>query len=154
MIKHEMTPDQYKARIEELLQYNKTSPLGSIARLVEIDLIDFDLEKKKTHFRHIVNGNDINRIHSVHGGFLTAIGDTCMSFSAGPLLQEDKVITTIDMHINTFRPFFLNDVMDVYCEILHLGKRTVHAQAKLFKDDELCTVVTQNYAVIPSQKVT
>lgn len=148
MIKH--SKNEVEASIYERLRFNREAPDGYIERLICFEYIDCSLEELWADFRVIIPKEAMNRIKTAHGGYVAAIGDETTAITTeGFFHGNGTATTTLDMQIHTMKAMFPGDEIIVHCDYSHVGKRTILANARFMRGNELCAVFSQNFVLLP-----
>jgi uncharacterized protein (TIGR00369 family) len=74
-----------------------------------------------------------NPMGTLHGGILCDIADAAMGTAFGSGLQEGESMTTIELKINFFRPFW-NGLLRAEAHVLRRGKSVGYVECEI-KDD-------------------
>ena len=91
---------------------------------------------------------------AAHGGAISALMDATMGICAlSKVLEEDKVVSTIELKISFVKPAFENDVLHASADVIKAGSRLIFVEGKIFnQNDELVAVGTGTFNAYPAAK--
>ncbi len=145
---------EVEERINKMLDFSKNAPLGHIEHLMSFEFLDCDASEQWVNFRLTVPFEASNRIKTAHGGYVAAIGDECLALAThGLLYLREFTTTTLDMQIHTIKAMFPGDEIIIHCDYDHIGKRTILANARFYRDKKLCAIVSENFVLLPKNSV-
>jgi acyl-CoA thioesterase len=108
---------------------------------IGIKLIEVNAVSASAEFT--VRNHLSNYIGGLHGGAIAGVIDTLVFFP-GKLLPSGLKLTTSGFDIKFFRPASVNDVIEVYAEITHFGKRRINVDAEAFLKKEKKLIAKAN----------
>ncbi len=91
---------------------------------------------------------------AAHGGAISALMDATMGICAlSKVLEEDKVVSTIELKISFVKPAFENDVLHASADVIKTGSRLIFVEGKIFnQNDELVALGTGTFNSYPAAK--
>ena len=81
-----------------------------------------------------VDEKHANYMGGLHGGVIAGVVDT-VAFFPGKLLPSGLKLTTSGFDIKFFRPVNIGDTLIFKAKVLHLGKKRVNVEVKVFFKD-------------------
>ena len=148
------TREQAIERINFLLQVNHDAPLGHLEKITDRIVLDVNIDERWVDYVFDIPLTAQNSINTTHGGFLAAMADAGMTIGARGILGRNGLVTaTLDISVNAIKAMYVGDHIRMRCKLVHVGKRTILASAEYYRGDELCTMVTSNYMLLPETHV-
>jgi uncharacterized protein (TIGR00369 family) len=98
--------------------------LGGV--LVERGRVVFSLEVQPFH---------LNPLGTLHGGVIATLLDTAMGCAVHTTLDDDTLYSTGDLSVRYLRPVRLGDRVEAEGVVIHSGRRTVTAEARIVAVD-------------------
>ena len=94
------------------------------------------VERGHVVFAMVPHDELYNLIGSVHGGIITTLMDNALGCAVQSVLPAGQVATTMDLHTRFHRPLTTR-IKKVFADarIVHAGRRTATAEAKLIDGD-------------------
>lgn len=91
---------------------------------------------------------------AAHGGAISALMDATMGICAlSKVLEEDKVVSTIELKISFVKPAFENDFLHASADVIKTGSRLIFVEGKIFnQNDELVAFGTGTFNAYPAAK--
>src|SRR5688500_18205374 len=76
-----------------------------------------------------------NGLGIAHGGFAATMLDTALGCAVNTVMPIGKIFTTLEMKINYVRPLTRGCKLTCTAEVIHAGKQTATAEARIVDDD-------------------
>lgn len=135
-------PDTLLQRLErELVEGTFQAGLG--LRFVEA-------EKGRVVAELRVAETQISRPGVMHGGAVMAVADTLGGLATRVHLPDGMTTTTLESKTNFFRPLAPGSLLRAEAVALHLGRRTMVWQTRIYDErGKLAAQTTQTQAVLP-----
>ena len=91
---------------------------------------------------------------AAHGGSISALMDATMGVCAlSQVIEQNKVVSTIEMKISFISPGLLNDVLSASAEIIKSGKRLLFVEGKIVNQKgEIVATATGTFNAYPAEK--
>lgn len=91
---------------------------------------------------------------AAHGGSISALMDATMGVCAlSQVLNENKVVSTIEMKISFIAPALMNDKLSATASIVKAGKRLLFVEGKIMNQDgKLISSATGTFNSYPAEK--
>lgn len=113
-----------------LMQQEVITHPETVNGMMEPRYIDCDLDKKTVTAEYVVKPWEANRVGILHGGVICTMLDHGAGAAVSALVGE--WCPTMDMDVHFLRQGHIGETLTVVGEILHLGRRAIHAEARLY----------------------
>ena len=132
--------------IQQYNQSNKFGDLLGIAFLIT--------EKGKVEYRVSISEKHLATPFAAHGGVVATLCDSVLGIAAlSCVVEEERIVATVEMTIKYIRPVLLNDVVVGYSEVIKAGKRLLFSEAKIYNQHkELVAVASGTFNAYPKEK--
>lgn len=91
----------------------------------------------KAHYQLVISKKHMATPLNVHGGVIASLMDGTLGVAALAAVIEDmKVVSTVEFKINYLRPVFENHILNAYADVVHQGKRTLVCDCSIFNQNE------------------
>lgn len=104
-------------------------PHPPIAKLLNYRLTQ--VESGRVTFRGISRFEHLNPMGTVHGGWFGTLLDSAMACAVMTRLETGTQYTTLEFKVNITRPLTIGAEVDTLGEVLHYGRSTAVAEARL-----------------------
>jgi uncharacterized protein (TIGR00369 family) len=122
-----------------------------IAKTIGFDLVSVGEASATVKMRTdpAIHGNPKG---TVHGGVLCDLADAAIGTAHGTTLAEDESFTSIDLHINFFRPLW-KDEIQATAKAVQLGKTVSFYTCDITRSDgKLVAVVTSSVMTLRGER--
>ncbi len=91
---------------------------------------------------------------AMHGGMLAAMMDGVIGVAALSLVApENKLVSTVELKINYFKPVYLNDKLLGKGRVDHQGKRIIHSSGEIYnQNNEIVAKAMGTFNAYPMEK--
>ena len=117
--------------------------------------MDFTIEAPGiVHYSMPITSLHLATPFAAHGGAISALMDATMGVCAlSKVLEDDKVVSTIELKVSFVRPAFENDVLSAKADVIKSGKRLIFVEGKIYnQNDELVAMATGTFNAYPAEK--
>lgn len=124
-------------------------------RFGELLGMDFDISQPgKISYRMPITEKHLATPQAAHGGAVSALMDATMGVCAlSQVLENDRVVSTIEMKISFLAPAILGDTLLGEARIVKSGKRILFVEGEIRNQKgDLVSIATGTFNSYPSQK--
>jgi len=87
----------------------------------------------KAHYKLVIDQKHMATPLNVHGGVIASLMDGTLGVAAlAAVIDDMKVVSTVEFKINYLRPVMVNDTLTAHAEVIHNGKRTLVCDGSIF----------------------
>ena len=118
---------------------------NNFGRLLEMD---FEIiEPGKVHYTMPVHALHLATPIAAHGGAISALMDATMGVCAlSRVIEEDKVVSTIELKISFISPALENDMLSADANVIKKGNRLIFVEGKIHNQrNELVAMATGTF---------
>lgn len=133
-----------------LLQYY--IEMNNFGNLLEMD---FHIEEPgKLKYYMPVTEKHLATPMAAHGGSICSLMDATMGVCAlSKVVQEDKIVSTIEMKISFISPAFIGDKLTATANIIKQGKRLIFVEGEIRNQKgDLISVASGTFNAYPAEK--
>lgn len=121
------------------------------------DLLDISfeiIEKGKVEYHVVIGEKLLATPNAAHGGLIATLCDGALGIAAlSCVVEDDKVVATVEMNIKYLKPVFLNDKIIAKAEVIQGGKRLLFSEAKVYNQkNELIASASGTFNAYPKEK--
>ena len=113
----------------EAWKQGETAP--PVTTLLGIELVDY--EAGAARVRMETESRHFNALGTVHGGILGDLADVAMGAALASVLDEGASFTTVEMHVNYFRPV-TRTTLTAAAAVVRRGSKTAYLECEIFDD--------------------
>lgn len=137
--------------IREVLRSHSTmlrNDLGDIiSDHVQLELVDYDQEKKEYRMRSTLKKWMCNPMGRIHGGMITTIMDQAMGCVAFSAMPDDGIAPTVEMNVNFHRPLLPDMEIVLNVKIKSVSKQLIHLSCDVVSADNPGKIYASSTAV-------
>ena len=118
---------------------------GNINTMIGLEYLDCNFEEKTLTLRHVAKDDEMNTLHTMHGGIVTWLMDSAM----GTLANSWVVCPTPTMNIsvNFVRAIRSGEEIRIKARLVHVGRQTVSASCDIMSGDKICSAAVATFFV-------
>ncbi|MCE3295909.1 MAG: phenylacetic acid degradation-related protein [Crocinitomicaceae bacterium] len=130
-------------------QYNASNKFGDLLGISYIIT-----EKGKVKYNVSIEEKHLATPFAAHGGLVATLCDSVLGIAAlSCVVEEERIVATVEMNIKYIRPVLIKDVVTAYSEVIKAGKRLLFSEAKVFNQkNELVAVASGTFNAYPKEK--
>jgi acyl-CoA thioesterase len=98
------------------------------------EIIKLDCQKGEAELRLTLRSDHLSLAGRVHGGVVSAFLDFACGSAVFTTMDEKDFASTVDMHVNYFKPLGVGESLKAQAKLIHGGNRLRTAQATLYLD--------------------
>lgn len=110
--------------------------------------MDFNIiEPGKVHYTMPIHAMHLATPIAAHGGAISALMDATMGVCAlSRVIEENKVVSTIELKISFVSPALENDVLSADADVIKKGNRLIFVEGKIYNQrNELVAMATGTF---------
>lgn len=130
-------------------QYNQSNKFGDL-----LGILFVITEKGKVEYRVLIEEKHLATPFAAHGGVVATLCDSVLGIAAlSCVVEEERIVATVEMNIKYIHPVLLNDEIVAYAEVIKAGKRLLFSEAKVYNQrNELVAVASGTFNAYPKEK--
>ena len=109
-------------------------PHPPVAGLFDYHIVEVD--GGRVVFKGTASPEFTNPMGTMHGGWYGTLLDSAMACAVMTKTEKGQQFTTLEYKVNLIRPFPLGEVAIAVGEVIHFGRRTAVAEARLTDQNE------------------
>lgn len=118
---------------------------NNFGRFLEMDFKI--IEPGKVHYTMPIHAMHLATPIAAHGGAISALMDATMGVCAlSRVIEENKVVSTIELKISFVSPALENDVLSADADVIKKGNRLIFVEGKIYNQrNELVAMATGTF---------
>lgn len=130
-------------------KYNESNQFGD---LLGIDFLILD--KGIVEYKAKISSNLLATQIAAHGGLIATLCDGALGIAAlSCVVEDDKVVATVEMNIKYLKPVLLNDELIAKAEVIQAGKRLLFSECKVYNQrNEIIASASGTFNAYPKEK--
>ncbi|MGV3632693.1 MAG: PaaI family thioesterase [Bacteroidota bacterium] len=130
-------------------QYNQSNKFGDLLGITFVIT-----EKGKVEYHVSIEEKHLATPFAAHGGVVATLCDSVLGIAAlSCVVEEDRIVATVEMNIKYLRPVLVKDEIAAYSEVIKSGRRLLFSEAKVYNQHkELVAVASGTFNAYPKEK--
>lgn len=146
------TAEQLKEELEAICDHNIQSGFGSLEYILRREIVEINIKEAYVDYKFVIPKEASNETNTAHGGYIAAMLDESMGYTARVLVCNGDTVKTADMNFNCLAPGIIGEEGILHVSVIKSGKRLVVLRGEMYQGDRLISIGTGSYARVEYSK--